>query len=412
MRLSRSNIIRLENFLDRIQSNIYPEPEDGGQEEIARRMLNYLIQNGYLKPGSRILDVGCGRGFSMAFFAEQGFSAVGITLGQEDLKICRQKGLDVFRMDQSFLDFKDDDFDLIWCRHCLEHSIFPYFTLSEFLRVLKPGGHLYVEVPAPDTTCRHQSNQNHYSVLGKSMWMELITRSEFIQGKVFDIDFETVAGPDTYFGFIQQKPCRPDTVPAAGPAGGASIRKRYRLERSQISQIDLTRFSKYVANQQHRKYFFDVDFKEHYRLIAYLSTLFEDANIFDIGTNLGYSALALSFNPKNTVVSYDIVECKQLHCMAELTNIQYRIGDVIRDGRLAGAPLIMLDTDHDGVFENRLYTYLKENNYQGLLFLDDIHLNQAMRDFWNSISEAKADLTDLGHWSGSGIVDFQGNLVI
>ena len=28
--------------------------------------------------------------------------------------------------------------------------------------------------------------------------------------------------------------------------------------------------------------------------------------------------------------------------------------------------------------------------------------------FWNAITEPKADLTDLGHFSGSGLVDFSG----
>jgi hypothetical protein len=45
-------------------------------------------------------------------------------------------------------------------------------------------------------------------------------------------------------------------------------------------------------------------------------------------------------------------------------------------------------------------------NFKGRLFLDDIHLNPAMKCFWNSISETKADITDIGHWSGSGLVDF------
>ncbi len=184
------------------------------------------------------------------------------------------------------------------------------------------------------------------------------------------------------------------------------LRTKYGLTRENISQIDLKSFSKYVANAEHRRYFFDVDFREHYRLIAYLSTLFDDVTIFDIGTNLGYSALALSYNNANKIISYDIVECKELNCAEELSTIEYLIGDVLTDDRLLGSPLIMLDTDHDGVFENRCYRFLKENAYSGLLFLDDIHLFPPMKAFWNSIFEPKQDLTDLGHWSGSGLVDF------
>ena len=185
-----------------------------------------------------------------------------------------------------------------------------------------------------------------------------------------------------------------------------NLRKKYAITKENIAKIDLNKFSRYVANLEHRNYFFDVKFKEHYRLVAYLSTHFDHANIFDIGTNLGYSALALSYHPTNTVISYDIVECRDLNHAEELNRIEYLIGDVLKDARILASPLIMLDTNHDGIFENQCYSYLRENNYQGLLFLDDIHLNQPMRDFWNAISLVKEDITDLGHWSGSGLVDF------
>ncbi len=109
-------------------------------------------------------------------------------------------------MDQSFLDFNDEEFDLVWCRHCLEHSIFPYFTLGELFRVLKHKGYLYIEVPAPDTSCNHQANKNHYSTLGKSMWSELIRRTGFNILATFDFKFNVTIGPDIYWAFIQQKP--------------------------------------------------------------------------------------------------------------------------------------------------------------------------------------------------------------
>ena len=87
-------------------------------------------------------------------------------------------------------------------------------------------------------------------------------------------------------------------------------------------------------------------------------------------------------------------------------NIEDRTGDVLEDKRLFESPLIMLDTNHNGIFEKRAYTFLKENDYKGLLFLDDIYLNEPMRAFWNSIADPKEDVTDLGHWAGSGLVEF------
>jgi hypothetical protein len=187
---------------------------------------------------------------------------------------------------------------------------------------------------------------------------------------------------------------------------GLGLRGKFKLSRENISKIDFSRLAKYIANLEIRNFFLEKKFLEHYRLIACLSTQFNNTNVFDVGTNLGYSALALSYNTNNNIISYDVVECKELDHAEELSNIEYRVGDVLKDERLLGSPLIVLDTNHDGVFENKFYSFLKENAYKGLLYLDDIHLNEPMRDFWNSISEYKEDVTDLGHWAGSGLVEF------
>ena len=66
----------------------------------------------------------------------------------------------------------------------------------------------------------------------------------------------------------------------------------------------------------------------------------------------------------------------------------------------------MLDTAHDWVFEQLLYRTLVAGQYDGLLLLDDIHLNPTMQRFWERIGLEKIDLTPLGHWSGTGLVRF------
>ena len=49
---------------------------------------------------------------------------------------------------------------------------------------------------------------------------------------------------------------------------------------------------------------------------------------------------------------------------------------------------------------------LKKIGYKGLVLLDDIKLNEQMKYFWNDISEEKLDISDYGHWSGTGIFNF------
>jgi hypothetical protein len=196
------------------------------------------------------------------------------------------------------------------------------------------------------------------------------------------------------------------TPGTADAAAQGTLRERFNLCAEAIDGIDLVPLAAHVASTEHLQYFLDTGFREHYRLLAHLSRCLRNEFVFDIGTNKGYSALALSYAPGNTVVSYDIVDCRELRCPECLERIEFRIGDALADARLLSAPLIVLDTDHDGVFERQVYRHLKTNGYRGVLILDDIHLNSAMIRIWEEIDEPKADITDLGHYSGSGLVEF------
>jgi len=167
-------------------------------------MVSYVTKNYGLQAGARVLDVGCGQGGTLELFKAAGMQATGIALG-EDVAVCRQRGLDVVEMDLAFLDFPDSTFDLVWCRHALEHSIFPYFVLAELRRILKPDGLLYVEVPSPNTACEHEANPNHYSVLGKRMWHHLMTRAGFVGTDTQEIHVDVMAGPDMYWAFVRRR---------------------------------------------------------------------------------------------------------------------------------------------------------------------------------------------------------------
>jgi SAM-dependent methyltransferase len=206
MKLTAEQLQRFEAFLDQIKSETYPETPHELHEAITQKMMTYLWDKFPPPSGARVLDVGCGQGVALKHFQDRAVSATGITVNSVDAKACTDKGFNVLEMDQSFLDFPDATFDLVWCRHCIEHSIFPYFTLTEFSRVLKPGGLLYLEVPAPDTSCHHESNRNHYSVLGKSMWIELCKRVGFGILDGVEIGFTVVPGPDTYWAIIARRP--------------------------------------------------------------------------------------------------------------------------------------------------------------------------------------------------------------
>jgi len=149
-----------------------------------------------------------------------------------------------------------------------------------------------------------------------------------------------------------------------------------------------------------------------YRLLECLSTSLDDSLILDIGTCLGTSAICLSKNKSNRVISYDIHDCVSQHGGKNLThlpNIEYRIGNCLDDPDIfKEAGLISLDIGHDGLEEQKIYDKIKEVGFKGWLVLDDIYLNPEMVSFWNNIDLPKRDITNIGHSTGTGLVFFNG----
>lgn len=192
---------RLDRFLDHLAGDIYPEPPSELHSSLTRSAIAELVAGNRITRADRVLDIGCGQGLALEQFRDHGIAAVGIALGP-DIEACRAKGLDVRPMDQSFLDFADASFDVLWCRHVLEHSVAPFFTLSEYRRVIRAGGLAYVEVPAPDTAAHHERNPNHYSVLPHSLWAQLFARAGFAVERQVEIRIELAMGPDRYWAYV------------------------------------------------------------------------------------------------------------------------------------------------------------------------------------------------------------------
>lgn len=180
------------------------------------------------------------------------------------------------------------------------------------------------------------------------------------------------------------------------------------IELNSMDSSYINKYSDKLINYEldHNPYYFHMESgKEHYRLLMYVSTLYNDEVIFDVGTNKCMSALALSYNKSNRVKTYDIV--KLLPENPNVDNIEYILGDSTKDLDLEKCPVIFLDVDHDGLYEDIFYEHLKSINWKGILILDDIHLNEPMKKFWNRIEEKKYDITNIGHWSGTGLVVFE-----
>ena len=82
----------------------------------------------------------------------------------------------------------------------------------------------------------------------------------------------------------------------------------YNITLENINNIKFDEKYKNIIDDENGINFFSSSGKEHYRLLSYFSTLFNNSNIIDIGSHLGHSALSLSYNKSNTIYSFDILD--------------------------------------------------------------------------------------------------------
>jgi hypothetical protein len=148
---------------------------------------------------------------------------------------------------------------------------------------------------------------------------------------------------------------------------------------------------------------------EHYKLLKYISNLYDDITILDLGTNTGESAIALSQNKKNKVITYDIENKLNIDLKSE-SNIEVKLLDINSEdiNILKSAKVISLDISHDGLQEKAFTDLLERIGYEGYLICDDIHniYYPNMNPWWESLNIEKYDVTKVGHHWGTGIVNY------
>ena len=181
--------------------------------------------------------------------------------------------------------------------------------------------------------------------------------------------------------------------------------KTIKIDKAAIKALDIS----HLAEQSLNKNDWLTAGQSEYRLYAWLSTQFNNTTILDVGTRTGGSALALSYNETNKVMSYDLQEQGASSGISK-SNVQFNIKDFREDDTLDfdNISIIMLDVDpHDGVQEEEMFEWLEEKGWKGLVLLDDIGPQwPEIEDFWNRITYPKLNVTEVGHMSGTGLVNF------
>jgi SAM-dependent methyltransferase len=100
-----------------------------------------------LRPASRVLDLGCGRGGVMERLHGRAGSVAGVDPDIDSLLLRRLPGGWVTCATGERLPFATAAFDLVSCSWVLEHLCDPGAVFSEVARVLVPGGHFLLLTP-------------------------------------------------------------------------------------------------------------------------------------------------------------------------------------------------------------------------------------------------------------------------
>src|SRR4029077_21268527 len=119
---------------------------DESKEKAQLQLIEHLAQVANLKPGSDVLDIGCGFGASSLHLAKNySATATGITISRVQVEMANKAAaaerLDAkfLQMDAEAMDFQKQ-FDVLWSVECLSHLQNRERFFASAAKLLKPGG--------------------------------------------------------------------------------------------------------------------------------------------------------------------------------------------------------------------------------------------------------------------------------
>ncbi len=156
-----------------------------------------------IKPGMKILDLGCGSGYLTFALAKENpnVSVTGLDIVTDTLMSNKDKAtkegltnLEFISYDGTVFPFEDKAFDLVVTRYALHH--FPEIdkSMQEVARVIKPGGKFFLSDPRPnecDTTrfvddYMQLKKDGHIKFYTKDDWNTICGKCGFKLKKFFD----------------------------------------------------------------------------------------------------------------------------------------------------------------------------------------------------------------------------------
>ncbi len=177
------------------------------ESAVQRKAVSERIVRGLgIRPGSRVLDAGCGTGLIIPWLLE----AVGreghvtaLDIAERMLAIAREKhgspNLEFIHADIADTPFLDGSFDEVVCHNCFPHVADKRGAAEEMFRILKPGGRV--------TVC-HNENREEVNALhrfiGGEVGMDMLPGIEEMEELFAGAGFVDVSVHDGADMFVLQ----------------------------------------------------------------------------------------------------------------------------------------------------------------------------------------------------------------
>ena len=118
------------------------------------KLAKYLTDRYALSEGSRLLEVGCGRGETLKGFIDAGLVGHGVDLSPVASKYFPELELKITDLEHNRIPHDDESFDVVYSKSLIEHFYHPERIVRDMFRVLRPGGVLIALTPDWDVNYR------------------------------------------------------------------------------------------------------------------------------------------------------------------------------------------------------------------------------------------------------------------
>lgn len=162
--------------------------------------LSHATLKKYLKPGHKILDVGCGSGRLLSLLSD--FERFGMDISETYLRSLITEEINLCLAMAEDMPYHRNYFDVVVCTDVLEHVKDLNLVLGNIFSVLKPGGLLLIRVPYKENLHLYTEDNYPYEFAHLRNFdengMRLLVEKVFM-GKMLEVQFGPYLCEPTYF---------------------------------------------------------------------------------------------------------------------------------------------------------------------------------------------------------------------